>query len=998
MSNEHGEAKPNNPVGGLWDRLFRRRAPKTGAADVEESGAAGQEPNIGNIGTQTGNVVARYIQSGGAETDAPKIEQKLKAYLSWAKQQYSAIPLFSYHPDDKKMHPIPIESAYVAFDAIVESFGDAENKADLEARLKNLGGKVSFERVLMLGPRLVITAEAGIGKSIVLLWLAHALADAIERDIAVTADALCLTKPLPVPIYLPLGLYAQHLKRQAASSNAIAGGHSLPRFIDAYLHDNMLGLPDDFFSVLIEADTPIALLLDGLDEIVDEGQREAVSAHIASLSRSATNVRFVVTCRTSAYHRRTQLGGGFIHLKPAPFEPQHVQQIVEKAYYSLYDISSPEQYRRAKQQVEGLLKSIHQLEERRQKQATKPIAPLIDSPLMARLAMIVYSYAGSLPEQRAELLMKAVEALLRADYELDPRAGQWLASLVGENWTDHRDILQTVAFAMQRDAVLEIAERDLQTLLRKNHVGVAAAVIEVAKSRGGLLDEWNGRYRFVHPSLQHSLAACHLCAIRNPESLVSFLVLGDRITLEWWREVAFLMAGYFTAATNPDRDEHKLTQFLSALAERSGDIECPPITRFACIEVAAQAADEFLPHATSLRAELAKHMASVMEDRMTMGHASARARVALGNLLGKFGDPRGYAMRVDEMRLCYVPPGPFLMGSDDSDPDAFDEEKCADPEWNQHGYDVSYGYLIGQHPITTAQYAEFVNDHGYENSIWWDVARRAGAWKDGKIKRRVAILSPGVALPQTPEQYWDLVEAGAVREGEEESNRPWNFDERLRERPNHPVVGVTWYEALAFCRWLEARWHARGWLRQDQHVNLPSEPEWEKAARGGRVIPHDAIIVVANGLSDLATAFHPHLHIQNPNLKRRYPWGDDFSPELANVRETGIGDTSAAGCFACGQSVYGCQDMSGNVWEWTRSLYGFRASILTVARLKHPYPYNPHDGREDLQAGLNMARVLRGGAFIYNHRLARVACRDGNRPGDRYGDDGFRVVVSPISL
>ena len=1008
MGDEQGNSKSNNPSSGIWRKLFAKCKPQGNSASVEGSGAVGgdvhsvvgQKSNLGNINTRTQiyYFVTCYIQSGGAETDASKIEQKLKAYLSWAKQQYSAIPLFSYHPGDKKMRPIPIESAYVAFDAEVESLGNVSNKADLEARLKNLGGRISFERVLMLGPHLVITAEAGIGKSIVLLWLAHALADAIERDIAVTADALCLTKPLPVPIYLPLGLYAQHLKQQAASSDATVEGHSLPHFIDAYLRDNTLGLPADFFSVLIEADTPIVLLLDGLDEIVDEGQREVVSAHIASLSRSKANVRFVVTCRKSAYHRRTQLGDGFIHLKPAPFQSQHVRQLVEKAYDSLYNIFDPEQDRQAKRQVEDLLKSIGQLEERRQKQATRPIAPLIDSPLMARLAMIVHSYAGALPEQRAELLMKAIEALLSADYELDPGAGQWLASQVGGDWRIHRDILQEVAFSMHRDEVLEIAERDLQTLLRRNHAGVAAAVIQVAKGRGGLLNEWNGRYRFVHPSLQHSLAACHLCAIRDPESLASFLVLGDRITLEWWREVAFLMAGYFTAATNPDRDEHKLTQFLLALAERSRDMECPPVTRFACVEVAAQAADEFLPHATSLRAELAKHMASVMEDRVTMDHASAQARVGLGNLLGKFGDPRGYAMRVDEMRLCYVPPGPFMMGSDDGDPDAFDDEKCADPEWNQNGCDITYGYLIGQHPITTAQYAEFLNDHDYDNPLWWDVARRAGVWKDGKIKRRVAILSPGVAQPQTPEEYWDLVKAGAVSEGEEESDRPRNFDERLRAQPNHPVTGVTWYEALAFCKWLEARWRERGWLTTDQQVRLPNEPEWEKAARGGLAIPQDAIIVAVNSLSDLAIAFNPQSQIPNPNLKRRYPWGDDFNSELANVRETGIGATSAVGCFACGQSVYACHDMSGNVWEWTRSLYGFRASILTDACLEHPYPYAADDERENIDAATNVARVLRGGAFLSLHRYARVAFRLRPLPVHWNEHLGFRVVVSPISL
>jgi formylglycine-generating enzyme required for sulfatase activity len=1015
MRDEQDGPISGNRVGGIWHKLFGKRAQKGNSASVDGSGGIAQGDgaigvgergvvvqgaNPGNIntGTQIQYFVTCYMQGGGAETDARKVEQKLTAYLSWAKQQYNAIPLFSYHPGDKKMRPIPIESAYVTFDAEVESLGDIDNKADLEARLKNLGGRISFERVLMLGPRLVITAGAGIGKSIVLLWLAHALADAIETDIGASADALNLTKPLPVPIYLPLGLYAQHLKQQTSAANAKGGGQSLPRFIDAYLRDNTLGLPSDFFSVLISADTPVVLLLDGLDEIVDEGQREVVSAHVASLSRSKANVRFVVTCRTSAYQRRTQLGDGFIQLKPAPFESQHVQQLVEKAYYSLYDISNREQFREARQRAEDLLKSIGQLEMRRQKQATKPIAPLIDSPLMARLAMIVHSYAGSLPEQRAELLMKAVEALLSADYELDPGAGQWLASQVGGDWRIHRKILQEVAFSMQRDEALEIAERGLQTVLQQDHAQHAATVIQVAKGRGGLLNEWNGRYRFVHPSLQHSLAACHLCSNHDPESLASFLVLGDRITQEWWREVSFLVAGYFTAATNPDRDEHKLAEFLLALAERSRDAECTPANRFACVEVAAQAAVEFLPQATTLRTSLAERMASVMEDRDAMDSASAHTRVAMGNALGKFGDPRGYAMRVDEMRLCYVSAGPFFMGSDQGDPDAFDDEKCIHPDWYQAGYDVTYGYLIGQHPVTTAQYAGFINDHGYDNPIWWDSARRAGVWKRGKIKRRVAKLDAGVAQPQTPEAYWDLVKAGRVSEGEDESDRPWNFDERLREQPNHPVVGLTWYEALAFCQWLEARWRARGWLAASQRVCLPNEPEWEKAARGGLQLPAQAMTTTLAAMRDGLKQTILPAESMNPGPRRRYPWGDEFEPEFANTREIAVGTTCAVGCFANGQSPYACHDMGGNVSEWTRSLYGFKASILSDARLEHSYPYDLDDGRESIDAGPNIARVLRGGAFDGFHRGARVACRNRPLPDFWFAYFGFRVVVSPISL
>lgn len=175
-----------------------------------------------------------------------------------------------------------------------------------------------------------------------------------------------------------------------------------------------------------------------------------------------------------------------------------------------------------------------------------------------------------------------------------------------------------------------------------------------------------------------------------------------------------------------------------------------------------------------------------------------------------------------------------------------------------------------------------------------------------------------------------------------------------------PVVKVSWHEAVSYSQWLDARLRqtvAPAALRdllsqgagQSCRVTLPSEAEWEKAARGtdGRI----------------------------------YPWGNTFDASKVNSSESGKGGPAAVGSYPGGASPDGLLNMSGNIWEWTRSHY-------------QPYPYRRDDGREDLAAGEDVRRVVRGGSFFSFGGSVRAAFRGRDLPGDRGDDVGFRVVVS----
>jgi formylglycine-generating enzyme required for sulfatase activity len=299
-------------------------------------------------------------------------------------------------------------------------------------------------------------------------------------------------------------------------------------------------------------------------------------------------------------------------------------------------------------------------------------------------------------------------------------------------------------------------------------------------------------------------------------------------------------------------------------------------------------------------------------------------RAEAGVVLAQLGDLRAEVMTVADMALCDVPAGRFLTGSRGGDKSASADEQP------QHEIELP-AFRIGKYPVTNAQFGEFVKEGGYRETRFWEEARSARAWKNGRVKDR---------FDREP------------RDGPATFGSPYDL-------PNHPVVGITWYEALAFTRWLTEIWRKNARIGLQDIVTLPSEAEWEKAARG------------TDG--------------------RRYPWGKKPDPQRANFRDTGIGTTNTVGCFPGGASPYGVEEMSGNVWEWTRSLWG-----PDYSKPKYRYPYDATDGREDLAAGENVLRVLRGGWFNFTSRLVRCAFRIRYLPYLWFNLIGFRVVSFPF--
>jgi toxoflavin biosynthesis protein ToxD len=221
---------------------------------------------------------------------------------------------------------------------------------------------------------------------------------------------------------------------------------------------------------------------------------------------------------------------------------------------------------------------------------------------------------------------------------------------------------------------------------------------------------------------------------------------------------------------------------------------------------------------------------------------------------------------------------------------------------------------------------------------------------------------PAFALGRTPVTnalYAAFVAASGAR-----APITWRGPQPPDALRDHPVVDVSWEEANSFCEWItskienvelkienvsEASAAQSSIFNFQFSIRLPTEAEWEHAARG------------ADG--------------------RAFPWGEVWDERRANTRDGGPGGTTPVGSYPAGASAYGGLDLAGNVWEWTSSL-----DML--------YPYDPSDGREDLHAPGR--RILRGGCYANPHGFARCACRFRLLPNVRNTFLGFRLACSVL--
>jgi formylglycine-generating enzyme required for sulfatase activity len=920
--------------------------------------------SVGAGGIAAGGNVSQIViqqlilQSGGSPNVADLRQRYLAGLLAYCRR----LPLAAFGAQLEGQRPLTLDQVYIAINtdfqlpesllAKIQSGELAHLPRDAQGeilarreKIQMEGGQSREEKMRLLpaleaysvSPRMVLLGQPGAGKS----TFAHEL-------IALICEG---RPPRHVPAgFLPLLIVLRDLapRLEKIEMSKLSADQQAEALVNAVRDQVVADLPRcnaaEFAPGVLEAlaEGPCVLVLDGLDEVPAD-LRLRVRQAVAALTERYPLERVLVTCRTRSYVGEAELPG-FERYTLAPFDNEQITNFA-RAWYNAQATDAMEAERKAKSLAEA---------------AQEPkTAELARNPMLLTVMAIIHAQDVTLPKERVKLYKRAVEILLDR-WQKHKEGEEALAAIIDPR--KMRPAMELLAYHAHRrkraappaeagdngemDLPRHLAEEALEDFL--GEAGKARQFLNYVDQRAGLLMGRGGditrptAYTFPHRTFQEYLAGCYLLTDTGRDLFDVFFERAADGDL-WNLPVQFAAEELLY---NEERNGERTLLYL-ADSLLQADLTGEQAQRAALWSgrMAALASRDLITR-DKRGAGGANYLQRLMPGLVSLlsSGLTPPERAEVGCALARLDDPRLEVLTVDAMQFYFVPAGPFWMGSNKEEIKDVEELLSESPRHQVKLPD----YFIARYPVTNAQFAEFVEAGGYKEARYWREAQQAEIWREGIV-------------------YIDW--SKKERDRPDDPGEPFNLS-------NHPVVGVTWYEALAFTRWLTKRWQDR--LPSGWEVRLPTEAQWEKAARGGLQIPATNQIRVASPAPGFGAPVSRIELRPNANPIRRYTWEGEWELNRANTAEANIETTSAVGCFPAGVSPYNVAEMIGNVWEWCQS------------KLKK-YPYKPDDGREVIDTSNDM-RSMRGGMFLSED--ARVALRF-SLPLNSYGNIGLRVVVSP---
>lgn len=862
---------------------------------------------VGAVGGERHQIHQEITIVQATPGEPPDLDALREAYLDHIRRAYTHLDFKGIPQVERVAALLPLEGVYVgllarpelpegktwarvAGRALEEEVLAAEEGTAIVGRKgrPETAEPLPVECLLEEHQGLVVLGDPGAGKSTLMKMMALACAEGkADERLGLPGD--------PLPILLPLAAYA------GAQANREC---CLADFLGDYYR--VRGLQDGMAPLFADALARgrALVLLDGLDEVLEnrafvvDRVEEFFRQHAPGGNGLPEGNRLVVTSRIVGYRDAPLRAEGLATVTLVDFGRAQIEQFAHNwchAFEVATHGDTPEAHAAAETEKGELLEAVW---------SNPGVERLASNPLLLTVLALIKRQGVSLPHRRVELYELYLKTLISAWGQaraLDRRpVGPELdyletARVLGPLALWLRETNPGAGLARQEEVLRWLAEYYqgeewglVPGEARRRARGFLAAV---RKYSNLLVERGEGTYGFIHLTFEEYLAAQGVAQRGELDLGQTAALLLAHLDEPAWHETTLLTVGYLGIVQRNRRSASALIEQLLA-AEREGD------GRGWNVVVAGEALrDVGAVGVTDLcRGRVLKTLVATMRD------AAVRPdyRWQAGLLLGWLG-----WVPEDLDTWIEIPAGPFLYGDGP-------KERI-----------IEHAYRISKYPISNIQFARFVEAGGYEDESYW--SPEGLAWRSG----------------ESDEQLDDSWRRYVERRSPQERNRPWYWGDPERANPLTPVVGVSWYEAEAYCRWLTGELRRAGTIGKDQVARLPAEEEWERAARG------------ADG--------------------REYPWGEGFNVSRCNLKigPHPAGGTTAVCTYPGGASPDNLWDCSGNVWEWTGSWHREGSS----------------------------SRVLRGGSWAHydDERYARCSSRLNFHPANFIDYIGIRVVVGSPS-
>ncbi|MFZ5516671.1 MAG: SUMF1/EgtB/PvdO family nonheme iron enzyme [Candidatus Zhuqueibacterota bacterium] len=743
-----------------------------------------------------------------------------------------------------------------------------------------------------------VIGDAGVGKTTVMRRLALNLFHRLENG----------EENVPLPLFVRLDKIEDYIKEKQSIHQ---GKKALLQYIADHWKSHVSHESDISASAIEQCELPLQIMLDGLDEIPSANIREKLILVIRDLVQGQT-CNIIITSRPTAVDTALIKTSELNEIRLLELTSKQTNEFVNK-FFEIYNCPKSGKADSAK------FKSALELSD-----AAMLFA---GNPLYLTVMILMHKKNEVLPKKRLELYAEFYQMLL-----LQRSTGQFKGKLADRpalriqdekiiHWGEavYTPLLQWIAYlthsndadsvSIEKQYVIDaIKKEDLQQELKLISLeNLAERFINFADEELGLLVSRGQFYGFSHRSLQEFLAAMHLADYQKEPSIEQFWTDQALKKPDRWMEVARLL---FCKILDK--------KFFATWVRDINDTKDPRVIRL--IQSIIFDLEEFFPGGGGIQSQK-ESVQKALVSRRDKSHGSPDMFLACSDALGSMDVPP--ISIADPPVVKLVAREPFTMGINYFDDDTKPEFKA-----------TLSPYYMGQYPVTNKEFAEFINDGGYTEEKYWRSSHEMFTFDGKKILEDLKNKTP---------EYWD--------------------DERFgKKRPLVPVVGVSWYEAMAYCLWWNEKYGA-AWAeshgRKKILVRLPTEAEWEFAARG--------------------------------YSGRKYAWGDEnIETDRCNFSSSNLDRTSTVGSYPRGKTPdVDLYDLSGNVWEWCIDWYNekFYAECKRQGVVENP-----------VCASKGSYRVMRGGSWDFTADYCRSANRSRGRPGRRNSLVGFRLVFVPQSV